>query len=148
MATAQASAAKADADVAALAARFALERNAVPASPANGPSLAEPHSQAPVPPGCVTITFAEEKWAEREAAYALQIAQLQALLPAVDAVSEASPSEAGDLELADPLDDSAWGKVERSKRLKLLGMQKEVLARNVRTKLSHVSVATSPFGKA
>ena len=78
----------------------------------------------------------------------LQIALLQAMLPAVDAVSEASPGEAGDLELADPLDDSAWGKVERSKRHKLLGMQKDVLARNVRTKLSHVSVAASPFGKA
>ena len=103
------------------------------------------------PPGCVTIAFAAQKWSEREAGYAQEIAQLRAMLPPSDAsdmASEASPSESADVDLLDPLDDSAWGKVEGAKRHKLLGRKRDELARNVRTRLSSVPPAASPFGKA
>jgi predicted nucleic acid-binding Zn-ribbon protein len=144
---AEAVVAKVDAEVAVLAARFASERNA-PLPTAAGSAV---QLQVPTEPaeGFVTVAFAEEKWAEREAAFAQQIAQLQALVvPVTDAQSEASPSEAGDLDLADPLDDGAWSKVEPAKRHKLLHRQRDALARNVRSKLSKVSAASSPFVKA
>jgi hypothetical protein len=106
-------------------------------------------AQQTPPAGCVSIAFAEEKWAEREATFALHIAQLQAMVvSASDAASDASPSEAGDLDLADPLDDGAWHKIERAKRHKLLHREKDMLARNVRSKLEKVSKTNSPFAKA
>ena len=58
VAVAQASAPKADVEVAELAARFALERNAAPAPPAIAPAAVVPGAQALPPPGCVTIAFA------------------------------------------------------------------------------------------
>jgi chromosome segregation ATPase len=147
VAEAEATAGKADAEVAVLAARFASERNAAPAQPAAAATT--PVAQQPLPAGCVSIEFAEEKWAEREAAFAQQVAQLQAMVvPANDAASEASPSEAGDSDLADPLDDGAWNKVERTKRHKLLHKEREMLARNVRSKLAKVSATNSPFARA
>ena len=95
------------------------------------------------------VAFAEEKWAEREAAFELHIAQIQAMVvSATDTASDASPSEAGDLDLADPLDDGAWNKVERTKRHKLLHKEREMLARNVRSKLAKVSATNSPFARA
>ena len=148
VAEAQATAAKADAEVAAFATRFATESGAAPSQPIAPPSAS---SVEQVQPGqCfVSIAYAEEKWAEREAAFAQQIAQLQALVvPALDVQSETSPSEAGDdLDLPDPLDDGAWSKVERAKRGKLLRKERDTLARNVRSKLSKVSAAASPFNK-
>ena len=148
VAEAQATAAKADAEVAALATRFATQSGAAPAHPIAPPSASSVEQVQPGE-GLVSIAFAEEKWAEREAAFAQQIAQLQALVvPALDVQSETSPSEAGDdLDLPDPLDDGAWSKVERAKRGKLLRKERDTLARNVRSKLSKVSAAASPFNK-
>jgi hypothetical protein len=104
-----------------------------------------------VPPGCVSIAFAEERWAEREAAYLQEMVQLQALLGAQDddiAPSEASPSEAGELGSADQLEaDEAWSKVERSKRKAVLGRSGRVLATKVRSGISRVSGCASPFTK-
>ena len=117
--------------------------------PAGSTAAIAPDAQAFIAPGCVSIAFAQEKWAEREAAFNQQIEQLRALVQPVvmDAASEASPSEAADLDLADPLDDSAWSKVDRTKRHKLLHREKDVLAKNVRSKLSKVSTVSSPFQK-
>jgi hypothetical protein len=137
--------AKADAEVAALAARFALERNAAPAQATSVPADASTVVQVQAHEGYVTVAFAEEKWAEREAAFAAQIAQLQAMVvQAEDAQSEAAPSETGDV-VPDFLDDGAWSKVERGKRHKLLLKERDTLARNVRTKLSKVALCKSPF---
>ena len=83
-------------------------------------------------------------WADKNA-------QIQALLPTSDSsdtVSEASPSEAADVGIWDPMDDNAWGKVEGAKRHKLLGRKRDELARNVRSRLSAVVPAASPFGVA
>ena len=60
--------------VATLAARMAQELSVVPSTLAKGE-----REQGP-PAGYVSIAFAEEKWAEREAAVAQQIAHLQALV--------------------------------------------------------------------
>ena len=100
-------------------------------------------------PGFVSVVFAEEKWAEREAAVAAQIAHLQALVEAgLDAASEASPSEAGDNASAEQLeDDESWGKVEKSKRKAVLCRQPDALAKKLRTSLAKVSSAASPFIK-
>jgi hypothetical protein len=147
VAEAEATATKADAEVAALSLRFASERNAALTQPAA--AAAAPVAQQTPPAGCVSIAFAEEKWAERETAFAQHIAQLQAMVvSATDAASDASPSEAGDLDLADPLDDGAWHKIEGAKRHKLLHREKDRLARNVRSKLEKVSRTNSPFAKA
>ena len=104
-----------------------------------------------VPPGCVSIAFAEERWAEREAAYLQEMVQLQALLGAQDddiAPSEASPSEAGELGSADQLEaDEAWSKIERSKRKAVLGRSGRVLATKVRSGIAKVSGCASPFTK-
>ena len=70
----EAAKAKATAEVASLAAQYASERIA-PASAA--PSAA--HGDIQVPPGFVSVAFAEERWAEREAAFAQQLEQLRAL---------------------------------------------------------------------
>ena len=76
VAEAQAATAKATAEVATLAAQFAQERTTGP-PPATSPEAEA--ADAP-PPGCVSIVFAEEKWAEREAVFTQQIAQLAANL--------------------------------------------------------------------
>jgi hypothetical protein len=102
-----------------------------------------------IPEGFVSIAFAEEKWAEREAVFELHCSQMQALLGSqTDTASEVSPSEAGDLDSADPLDDGAWCKVDRAKRQKILLRDKENLSRNVRSRLEKVSKTNSPFAKA
>ena len=144
--------AKADAQVASLAARFAAERNAAPAAPASsGAALRAGDAAAQLdacPDGFVSRSFAEEKWAEREAAFAAQIAQLQSLVTASS--DSAAPSEVGDAEAAEQLnldDDEAWSKVERGKRHILVRKEKELLAKKVRTGLGKVSPISSPFKK-
>ena len=143
---AEAATAGAVAEVASLAAQFASERKA--------PTLQVPPqagADAPPPPGFVAVAFAEEKWAEREAAFAKQFAQLQAL---VDAHSEHATTpgttsvEAEDSSSADFEDDEAWGKVEKGKRKALLRKEREILATKVRHSLGKVSTHVSPFKKS
>ena len=116
-----------------------------PAFPAGG---CPAQAADPPGPGYVTVAFAEEKWAEREAAFAAQIAQLQSLVTAP--TDSAAPSEVGDAEAAEQLnldDDEAWSKVERGKRHILVRKEKELLAKKVRTGLGKVSPISSPFKK-
>jgi hypothetical protein len=147
---AAATATKAAAAVAQLAARFAAERNA-PSPQLQAPAttgLPAQGEQVQPAPGFVSIVLAEQKWLEREAAFAQQLAALQALvLPAEDGTSEA-PSEAGDIDVPDSIDDGAWNTVDRSKRPQLLRRQRDILARNVRSKLGKVGTVSSPFSKA
>ena len=103
---------------------------------------------AAVPAGCVSIAFAEEQWAVREAAYAAQLAQLQALVAPV--CDSAAPSEAGDAEAGEALnleDDEVWNKVAPSKRHSFVRREKEILARKLRTGLGRVGSVSSPFKK-
>jgi hypothetical protein len=138
VAEAEANAAKAVAEVAGLAARFASERSAAPAPPA------DVHAEAtPASPGFVSVAFAEEKWAEREASFTQQLAQLQAIV----ATQSEVPSEAGDLELEHLEEDEAWSKVEKGRRKGVLRKQRETLATRVRAGLGKVSTAASPFKK-
>ena len=135
---AEASMAKASDEVASLAAQFASERILPAASRADA-------EQAPA--GFVPIAFAEEKWAEREAAYAQQLTQLQALVAA--APSEPAPSEAEEEDSMDQIhDDEIWNKVEPSKRKALLGRQRDILAKKVKANLCKVSNHASPFKKS
>jgi hypothetical protein len=154
--------AKADAQVASLAARFAAERNAAPATPEkSGAALravdaaAQPDAS---PDGFVSRSFAEEKWAEREAHFARQLEQLQSLVAdgqAGGALPEAAPSEASDLGTLEQLesladDDVAWGKVDKTKRKAVLSRQRDRLAKQVKTSIggfTKISGAHSPFSK-
>ena len=96
-----------------------------------------------------SIAFAEEKWTEREASFTAQIAQLQALVASqVENAGSEVASEAGDGALADLEEDEAWAKVERGKRKAVLLRERDALAKCVRTNLSKVSTASSPFKKA
>ena len=140
---AEAAMANATAEVAALAAQFASERVV--------PPLADVARQ--VPAGYVSVAFAEEKWAEREAAFAQQVEQLRALVVAqtdAGAATEASQSEAGDLASIESLafeDDDAWKSVDKGKRKALLRRERDVLAHKVRAGLGKVSHNSSPFKK-
>ena len=143
---AEATAAKAAAEVAALAGRFASERTA-PSAPA------KPDETSQAPPGFVSLEFAEAKWAEREAAFGQQLAQLQALVsPSADAstpvdLAEATPSEADASDAAEQFDEEAWSKAEPAKRKAMLGRQREILAKKLRANLGKVSSHASPFKK-
>ena len=121
-----------------------------------GPSMAPTQGAAQEPPpGCVSIAFAEAKWAEREAAFAQQVAQLQALVSCQSAStsegsagSEASPSVSGDLASVDDLeDDDTWSKVVPGKRKALLCRERDALATKMRSTLGKVSAVSSPFKK-
>ncbi len=138
-----------------LRARAAEEQRAKAGAGSAGPAATEAASVGPlqVPTGCVSIAFAEEKWAEREAAVSQQIAQLQALVCQAEthstAASEVSPSEVGELDSVEQLEeDEAWSKVERGRRKAVLRRERDVLAVKVRTSLAKVSCAASPFVKA
>ena len=142
---AEAASAKASAEVAALAAKYALERTDTSNTAPAGADATES-----APPGFVSVSFAEEKWAEREAALAQQIAQLNALVASQGdgnaAASDASPSGAGDIAAMEDLeDDEAWNKVTRDKRKKVLGREREMLASKVRSNLGKAASHTSPF---
>ena len=95
------------------------------------------------------LPLQKKKWAEREASFVQQLAQLQALVGqgGSDAASEAAPSEAADVAPAEQLvDDEVWAKVDRGKRRALLRREREVLATKVRTSLGKVKASTSsPF---
>ena len=143
---AEATAAKADAEVAVLATRFASERSAPPAQAANASSPAGLAELAPPAAGYITIAFAEEKWAEREALYQQQMAQLQSLVAAQP--DEETPSEAGESDISQVIGDEAWNKVEKGKRKTLLKKEKEALATKVRAGIGTVSMVSSPFKKA
>jgi hypothetical protein len=146
--------AKADAEVADLAARFASERNAAPAAPAtSGTAQLDAN-----PDGFVSRSFAEEKWAEREAHFARQLEQLQSLVAdgqAGGAMLEAAPSEASDLGTLEQLealadDDVAWGRVDKTKRKAVLSRQRDRLAKQVKTSIggfTKISGTHSPFSK-
>ena len=145
---AEASAAKASTEVAALVAQYASERTTAPA-PEDMELGGAPQPQPP--DGWVSVAFAEEKWAEREQEFTRQLAQLQALVAggAEDGgQSEASPSEAGDVIPADQLeDDEAWRNIEPGKRRSVLRQERNALAKRVRINLGKVSSAASPFKK-
>ena len=80
-----------------------------------GPAGAPEGTHTPVP-GMVSIAFAEAKWAEREAAFAQQLAEAQAL---VSSQPEA-PIEACDVELPDRVEeDEVWSKIESGERQQL-----------------------------
>ena len=107
------------------------------------------------PQGFVSISFAVEKGAEREAAYAHQLEQLRSLVEArTDAgaapeVSEAPQSEAGELAPIESLeDDDARSRIERGKRKVLLRREREVLAHKVRSTLGKTLQITSPFRRS
>ena len=145
MAEAEAASTKAAAEVAELASQFAQERANTPL--ATSPQAALAGESAPGP-GFVSVAFAEEKWAEREAAFAMQIAQLQALVTA--SADGAAASEPGDTEAGDHLsleDDEVWNKVERGQRRTLVRKEKEVLAKKLRTGLGKMPSISSPFKK-
>ena len=102
-----------------------------------------------MPEGCVSVAFAEQKWAEREAAFAQQLAQLRALVAEaqdMDAPDEADASVASDLgSMAELEDGKRWAQVAKGSRRALLRRQRDDLASKVRTKLKGVSTASSPF---
>ena len=142
---AEAAFAKANIEVAALAAKYASERT----DTANASAAVA--VEAP-PPGYGSVSFAEEKWAEREAYFTQQLAQLQAMVAAQgdcgSEASEASPSIAGELASIEELEnDEAWTKVASGKRKALLHRERDMLARKVRNSLGKVSSAASPFVK-
>ena len=91
------------------------------------------------PAGYVSIAFAEKKWAEREAVFSQQLAQLQAQL---DNVSEAGD----DLEVLE--DDEVWGKVEKGKRKSIFKQAGARRTEKLRAGLGKVSSTASPFKKA
>jgi len=139
---AESAAAKAGAEVASLAAQFASERSAMSSA------LAESAPER-VPAGCISVSFAEEKWAEREAEFQQQVAQLQALVASQAegaAGSEATPSEVGDISSVEQLEeDEVWNKVDRGKRKAILRRERDVLASKVRNGLGKVRTSTCPF---
>ena len=152
VAEAEAIVAKADAEVAALAARFASERNAAVGAAAS--SQQQPPASTASAEDFVSVTYANEKWAEREAEYARIIAHMQALVDegaGTAAPSEAAPSDVGDLASLEGLeDDAAWGRIEKSKRKAVIRHQRDRLAKEVKSSLggfAKVSAATSPFKK-
>ena len=133
----------AKATVSALATRMAEQLAVEPP-----PTAAAEHTKHP-PEGFVSIAFAEEKWAEREAQVAEQIAQLQALVTTYASTQGESLSDvanaSGDVENLE--DDEVWNTVERGKRKAVLGKQRDALATKVRTSLAKVSGHASPFKK-
>ena len=141
---------KAAAEVAAIATQLASE--SAPTAPLGSAAL--PGGGAPLPPaGYVSVAFAEEKWAEREQAYAAHLAQLQALVAAQSedgTHSEAAPSEAGDIISVEVLeaDDEAWRTMAKGKRRTVLRQERDALAKKVRQTLGKVTAATAcPFKK-
>jgi len=147
VAEAEAAVARAAQEVSCLAAKYASERTAKAPDTAAGGT-----QEAAAPPGYVSVSFAEEKWREREAAFAQQMDQLKALLDAQQestAAPASGASVASDIgSLADLEDDEKWSKVERSKRGALMRKQRDDLASKLRSKLGGVaSVRPSPFAK-
>jgi len=152
LAAAKAAAAAAEAEAtkaAAAAAAASAARLAHAAQLATRPADGAAAASMPAFPGYVSIAFAEERWAEREAEFAASIAQLRALLPdpAESAASDAA-SEGGDVVVGDLEDDEAWSKVGKGKRKAVLHRERNVLAKHVRAGLSKASTVHSPFRKA
>jgi DNA repair exonuclease SbcCD ATPase subunit len=144
VAEAEAASAKAAEEVANLAKQLAADRaTSPPGAGGSSPAAAVP------PSGCVTVAYAEEKWQEREAAFAKQLEQLKADLGAAPANVAASgaASVASDLGNPDDLDDEQWSKVEKGRRSALLRRQKDELASKLRTRLNGVASVRSPFRK-
>jgi hypothetical protein len=149
VAEAATAAAKADAEVAGLAAKFASERSAAAQVPAGA---ATTEMEPTAAEGFVSIAFADQKWAEREAEFRQQLAQLRTLVEGQGedgAALDASPSDAADLATMEQLDDDdeAWAKVGRGKRKALLHRERDVLASRVRSTIGKVGTPVSPFKK-
>jgi hypothetical protein len=147
--------AKADAQVAELAARFASERNAAPAALATDGAPLQAESFAAPPEGYVTIALAEARWHEREQEFQKIIAEARALAGS-DPANSLAPSEAAASDVADIAsldasesvdDDDKWSKVGKDKRKALLSKQRDVLASKVSRSLAKVSLTESPFSK-
>jgi hypothetical protein len=163
--TTDAEVAKAVACVASLVASLAAEKGALSfhsAAPCVQPQALAAGGEPTA--DYVLRTFAEDKWAEREKEVAAEraenqrvIAELRSLVAdntAADSAeapsSEVAPSDVGSID--DLEEDSAWAKVDRSKRKTVLARQKQILAKQVRTTLggiakTKVMVVASPFQK-
>jgi hypothetical protein len=149
VADAEAAMVKATAEVAELAAKYAAERTA-PAG--NGALAGAAGPVEPSPLGYVSINFAEEKWAEREMAFAQQLEQLKAMVASQGeggaVVAEVAPSAASELGSVEDLeDDEKWNQVAKGSRRALLRKQREELASRLRSKLGGVASVRSPFLK-
>ena len=139
VAAAETASAKLAAEVSALAELFAQERTAGPQASTPPAACASEETEEKV-----SVAFAQQKWAEREAAFEQQLAEVRAL---VSAQTDAQ-SEAGEVEPMEQLeDDEAWSKVDKGKRQKLLRRERVALATSVRTSLGKVSTVSSPFKK-
>ena len=146
LAEAEAAAARATGEVAVLAAKFASERAAAPAAPEGASST----GGAQPPPGFVSVTFAEEKWQEREVAFNQQLEQLKAIIGTQQSAAAASAdgaSVASDVGNPEELDDDKWSKVDKGRRSALLRKQRDELASKLRSRLGGVTSVRSPFVK-
>ena len=99
----------------------------------------------------MSVAFAQERWIEREQAFAAQISQLQALVDGRgdETPTEAAVSEAGELLSVDQLDDDdAWRTMAKAKRRSLLSQERDALAKKMRTRLGGLGkVSACPFKK-
>ena len=145
---AEGAAARAAEEVAQLAARFASER--VPGAGEGSPTPAAAgvaQAGAPAAPaGFVSVAFAEEKWAEREAAFAEQIAQLEALVGAPGEGTLHKDEEAP-MATEDLLEDETWTTIGKERRKRVLRIERDVLATKVSSTLGKVRGVASPFKK-
>jgi len=125
VAEAEAAVAKAAQEVSSLAAKYASERTA---NAASAPNAAEGRAnETAVPPGYVSVSFAEEKWQEREVAFNQQLEQLKAIIGTQQSSAAAGDgaSVASDVGNPDELDDDKWSKVDKSRRSALLRKQRD-----------------------
>ena len=145
LAEAEAAAARAADEVAVLAAKFASERTTAPTAPEG----ASTSGGAQPPPGFVSVTFAEEKWQEREVAFNQQLEQLKAIIGTQQSAAAAGDgaSVASDVGNPEELDDDKWSKVDKSRRSALLRKQRDELATKLRSRLGGVTSVRSPFNK-
>ena len=99
------------------------------------------------------MAFAEAKWAEREAQFAVELAALQALVvgEGQGGSASAAPSEATDT--PDPasfdidVGDAGWKTVGKETRRAIAARQRTLLAGKVAASIGKVSRAVCPFQK-
>jgi hypothetical protein len=150
--------AKADTQVAELAARCASERNAGAAVQVAGEgatqaadgAAANGHSE-----GFVSLAMVEARWKERELEFQRIIEETRALAVSERthslAPSQAAASDVADIASLDQVEsfeeDEKWIQVARDKRKAVLSRQRDVLATKVSRSPAKVSLIESPFSK-
>ena len=145
---AEAAVARANAEVATLAARYASEWTAPPAGGAGVRPEGGEQQEATVP-----LAFAEAKWAEREAQFAAELAALQALVAGEGQGGSASAAQSEAVDTQDPasldidVDDAGWKTVGRETRRVIAARHRTVLAGKVAASTEKVSRAPCPFQK-